>query len=798
MKSVACYVYSGLIFVCLILPLNSYSTQILSVRGLVIGVDGSKVNGIEVMVANSTKGLTQVGATGESGEGIYSVVFIDFFGSVADAGDVIQATVRQNGKIIAKAVYILNADDIAASGAVIDIQLRPAPRIAGISPVSGLAAGGTIIRITGENFQEGAQVIIGDSEATEVAFVSSAELTAKTPPGAAGSVAVVVANPDGQSAIQEEGFTYTLPPPVVTAVDPTSAPTTGGIAAAIRGENFQNGATVRFGDVAAANVQYISASELTFIVPPAAGGAAGEVVITVANPDGREAKLTTPFVYTPLPVVITSITPNTDRITGGVAVTIVGENFQEGAKVAIGGNEASDVVFVSPTELTAKAPAGVAGSADVVVTNPDGQSATLKGGFTYTHLPPVVTKVDPATGFVTGGAAVTITGENFQAGATARFGVNAATAVTFVSASELTIVAPQGQPGVVSVTVTNPDGQTATLPGAFTYSLSPPTIASVTPDSDTTEGGASVTIQGENFQSGASVKFGEVEALDVVIVSAAEITATVPPGDAGAVQITVTNPDGQSAQVEFTYTEPTLLGDLNKDGRVNIFDLVIAGGQFGQVGDDLLGDVNEDGQVNIFDLVLIGGNFGRTLTTAAPPGLMTDSSASLGTSISRIIPREREKVVPVGRLSLPLPIALDYEAGRRLRRALTELENSANISPEARFLAEALRQWLIANGNIPAETRALPNYPNPFNPETWMPYQLAKATEVRVTIYNVIGQKVRELAIGFQDAGVYRSRSEAAYWDGRNDAGELVTSGVYFYTFQASSHAETRKMIVLK
>ena len=92
----------------------------------------------------------------------------------------------------------------------------------------------------------------------------------------------------------------------------------------------------------------------------------------------------------------------------------------------------------------------------------------------------------------------------------------------------------------------------------------------------------------------------------------------------------------------------------------------------------------------------------------------------------------------------------------------------------------------------------LPNYPNPFNPETWIPYQLAKDAEVTVTIYNVRGGVVRELMLGYQRAGVYASRGRAAFWDGKNKLGEPVASGVYFYTITAGEFTATRRMLIRK
>ena len=96
------------------------------------------------------------------------------------------------------------------------------------------------------------------------------------------------------------------------------------------------------------------------------------------------------------------------------------------------------------------------------------------------------------------------------------------------------------------------------------------------------------------------------------------------------------------------------------------------------------------------------------------------------------------------------------------------------------------------------ETSLLPNYPNPFNPETWIPYQLAKPADVSVSIYAADGKLVRTLALGRISAGVYQSKSRAAYWDGKNTQGEPVASGVYFYTLKAGDFSATRKMLIQK
>ena len=104
-----------------------------------------------------------------------------------------------------------------------------------------------------------------------------------------------------------------------------------------------------------------------------------------------------------------------------------------------------------------------------------------------------------------------------------------------------------------------------------------------------------------------------------------------------------------------------------------------------------------------------------------------------------------------------------------------------------------LEEW-----RIPEETSLLPNYPNPFNPETWIPYQLAEPAEVTLSIYAADGRLVRTLALGHQRVGVYQSQSRAAYWDGKNELGESVASGVYFCTLSAGNFSATQKMLIRK
>ena len=98
----------------------------------------------------------------------------------------------------------------------------------------------------------------------------------------------------------------------------------------------------------------------------------------------------------------------------------------------------------------------------------------------------------------------------------------------------------------------------------------------------------------------------------------------------------------------------------------------------------------------------------------------------------------------------------------------------------------------------PNQTLLLANYPNPFNPETWIPYQLARDSRVRITIYDTQGAVIRRLELGYRAEGFYTSRGKAAHWDGRNEIGERVASGLYFYQLETDNVSLLRKMVILK
>ncbi len=205
--------------------------------------------------------------------------------------------------------------------------------------------------------------------------------------------------------------------------------------------------------------------------------------------------------------------------------------------------------------------------------------------------------------------------------------------------------------------------------------------------------------------------------------------------------------------------------DVNEDGITDFFDLILVGQDFGNENAiSARTDVNGDGKRDIRDLVLVASHLGNLSGIAAAP-------ATLAIGNMRIDPEMIRAWI-----------------------AQAEVEDDGSLAFQQGI---ANLQQLLAV-LVPESTALLPNYPNPFNPETWIPYQLAEAAEVRLCIYAMNGVLVRTLDLGHQQAGTYQIRSQAAYWDGHNEVGEPVASGVYFYTLTAGDFKATRKMLIRK
>ena len=212
-------------------------------------------------------------------------------------------------------------------------------------------------------------------------------------------------------------------------------------------------------------------------------------------------------------------------------------------------------------------------------------------------------------------------------------------------------------------------------------------------------------------------------------------------------------------EIHFTVEEQLTTGDVNRDGVVSILDLVLVVRQLGgSVAAGSPVDLNGDGIVTILDLIFVAQRI------AGSPAAPTAGTESVDAAmIEAWIAQAR----------------LEDDGSLAFKEGIENLQ-------------------ALLHSLIPERTALLCNYPNPFNPETWIPYHLAESADVKLTIYDTKGAVVRRFDLGYQRTGYYTDRSKAVYWDGRNGTGESVASGPYFYHLRAGEYSATRRLVILK
>jgi hypothetical protein len=435
------------------------------------------------------------------------------------------------------------------------------PTVTGLDPTGGPV--GTSVTITGTGFTglSGATAVrFGTANATSYAITDDTEIKAVAPPGT-GTIDVRVANPVGTSdASANSKYTYGMP--TVIGLSPGAG--AAGTMVIITGTNFTGDVQVKFGNNTVPEADRIinSSVMITAIAPPSAGSGAvdGTVDVTVTNGAGTSATSASSKWSYGKPTV-TLLSPDNGSASGNNYVTITGTRFTGVVGVKFGDNAAISYVVNSPTQITAKVPAGTNGtSVNVTVENDEGISSVVEP---YHYGVPTITELEQASGPNGGGTGnpVIIRGTNFVNVLHVYFGsleVSSGDYEINVSGTAITVNrVPNNSNDTIDVMVITGAGETLSdLKSKYTYG--DPDIHLLNPTSGFAAGGNTVVITGHGFTGVRTVKFGGVAVSSsyVVVNSPTQITVKAPPGSVGTVSVEVTTWGGTSANTaadDYTY-----------------------------------------------------------------------------------------------------------------------------------------------------------------------------------------------------------------------------------------------------
>ncbi len=489
-------------------------------------------------------------------------------------------------------VTVTTANGTSSPTAAAAFSYLPLPAVTSVQIPSGPLTGGETVILGGSGFSTvsgsvyssvyGAvygAVMFGSVPATRITVVSGDEIVATVPAAASpGTVDVTVTAACGSGATAcgtsvaapGDRFSY-LPPPVITSLSAGGGPVSGGQTVAVNGSGFTTAQEVLFGP-RVATIESVTDQQITVLAPPGTPGVVDVTVITgcggaaTANATSCGASLPAAlggtFTYGSGPVV-TSLSPRNGPTVGGTAVTITGSGLTGASGVMFGGTAAQGFTVLGGGAIVATAPPG-SGTAEVMVTTPDGTSAPAAASL-FTYLPPpAVTSVSAPSGPLAGGTTVVIGGSGFTTVADAvYFGAQRASGVTFVSDQELmATVPPSAASGTVSVTVSaacdtpatagaTACGTSAAAAGSGFGYLPLPVIDSLSTGTGALTGGEQITISGTGFRTVSRVDFGS-EAATIESATDGQVTVQVPPGISGTVPVTVTTECGTAALADAT------------------------------------------------------------------------------------------------------------------------------------------------------------------------------------------------------------------------------------------------------
>jgi len=345
----------------------------------------------------------------------------------------------------------------------------PSPEITSVSPIGGPTAGGGTLTITGTDLEGTMTVMMSAMLCNPVVVVSPTELTCTIPMNVlGGTVPVMVLSPNGTDALSN-AYTYG-PAPTITSVSPTSGSVAGGGTLTINGTNLTGTSSITVAGFECASVVNVSISQVTCTIPEALETGTVGVALTAATGSATAAAA---YTYVEVPEV-TSVSPVTGLLAGGGTLTINGTLLSGTSAVSLGGAACDSINNVSATEVTCTVPARVStGLVDLSLTATAG-TGTLASAYTYTYPAPSITSVSPASGRLSGGGTLTITGTNLLLTSSVMFDETPCTGIVNVSETQVTCTIPAGTVlGPVSVNLTalgGFDGEAA----AYTYVITPP------------------------------------------------------------------------------------------------------------------------------------------------------------------------------------------------------------------------------------------------------------------------------------------------------------------------------------
>ena len=279
---------------------------------------------------------------------------------------------------------------------------------------------------------------------------------------------------------------------------------------------------------------------------------AGTVSAIVTDTYTQSATLSNSYTYEGAPT-FTSVALTAGPLAGNTSITITGTNFISGLNVLVGSGACTNISN-SSTSITCTTPAGSPGAANITITNPDTQTVTSTGAYTY-EAAPTVTAVSPAAGSINGGTTLTITGTGFLANAAVSVGGSACTLLS-LSSTSITCSTTSHGAATVAVQVTNSDTQAGSLSSAYTYQPAP-TVAGASPNIGFVGGGYTITVTGTGFLGTPTVTFGGTACTNVNLVNSTTLTCTNPAKSAGTVAVAVTNSDSQVGSLGSAFTYAT-------------------------------------------------------------------------------------------------------------------------------------------------------------------------------------------------------------------------------------------------